>query len=240
MNCMVYAYIYHFLSLSLSFSFSFLPSYPLPFLFLSHATTHISNNRIGNGSWVIAGVTTTDVTTSANLTSVQCVSTHLTSFAVLVDVAGGLQVLTKLTFLFEIMYVIQDLGDAERTALQIVSYIGCAISIICLSATVIFFLFQGYCWLVHRTEYASYSFILNIQEKVEDTLFCSPESSLYSSTSLCSICSWCRDSSWKHSELLSLSLSVCLSVSLSLSLSFCLSLSQTHSEYNTIIIILPL
>ena len=58
----------------------------------------------------------------------------------------------------------QDLGDAERTALQIVSYIGCAISIICLSATVIFFLFQGYVLLsifVHRTEYAAYSFIVN-------------------------------------------------------------------------------
>ena len=30
--------------------------------------------------------------TDGNVTSVQCLSTHLTSFAVLVDVAGGLQV----------------------------------------------------------------------------------------------------------------------------------------------------
>ena len=30
-----------------------------------------------------------------NVTSVQCLSTHLTSFAVLVDVAGGLQVCSE-------------------------------------------------------------------------------------------------------------------------------------------------
>ena len=55
--------------------------------------TSLSNKHsVGNGSWVIAGVTTTDVTTSGNLTAIRCSSTHLTSFAVLVDVAGGLAV----------------------------------------------------------------------------------------------------------------------------------------------------
>ena len=53
-------------------------------------------NSIGNGSWVTAGVTTNDVTTrntkTDSVTKVQCTSTHLTSFAVLVDVAGGLEV----------------------------------------------------------------------------------------------------------------------------------------------------
>lgn len=52
----------------------------------------IINHSVGNGSWVIAGVTTMDVKTSGNLTAIQCSSTHLTSFAVLVDVAGGLAV----------------------------------------------------------------------------------------------------------------------------------------------------
>lgn len=48
--------------------------------------------RIGNGSWATAGVTTDDIRIIGNLTNVQCSSTHLTSFAVLVDVTGGLRV----------------------------------------------------------------------------------------------------------------------------------------------------
>ena len=47
---------------------------------------------IGNGSWITAGITTDDVVTKGNLTIVTCQSTHLTSFAVLVDVVGGLTV----------------------------------------------------------------------------------------------------------------------------------------------------
>ena len=42
---------------------------------------------------MISGVTTTDKSTTGNYTTVKCESTHLTSFAVLVDVAGGLEVL---------------------------------------------------------------------------------------------------------------------------------------------------
>lgn len=47
---------------------------------------------IGSGSWITDGITITSNLTVGNVTSVQCHSTHLTSFAVLVDVAGGLQV----------------------------------------------------------------------------------------------------------------------------------------------------
>ena len=47
---------------------------------------------LGNGSWKNVGVTTDDVTTTENITNVQCSSKHLTSFAVLVDVSGGLKV----------------------------------------------------------------------------------------------------------------------------------------------------
>ena len=49
------------------------------------------DNSVGTGGWSIGGVTTDSVTTGGNSTVVQCSSTHLTSFAVLVDV-GGLQV----------------------------------------------------------------------------------------------------------------------------------------------------
>ena len=56
----------------------------------------MSCDSIGNGSWVTAGITTDDVMIqsikSENLTTITCRSTHLTSFAVLVDVAGGLKV----------------------------------------------------------------------------------------------------------------------------------------------------
>ena len=50
-------------------------------------------DSIGNGSWITAGITTDDVVTKGNLTIVTCRSTHLTSFAVLVDVVGGLAVI---------------------------------------------------------------------------------------------------------------------------------------------------
>ena len=59
-----------------------------PFLSLPLSSPY----SIGNGSWVIAGVTTIDVINSGNQTAIQCTSNHLTSFAVLVDVAGGLAV----------------------------------------------------------------------------------------------------------------------------------------------------
>ena len=42
---------------------------------------------------MISGVTTNGFSTFGNYTTVHCYSTHLTSFAVLVDVAGGLEVI---------------------------------------------------------------------------------------------------------------------------------------------------
>ena len=48
--------------------------------------------RIGSGRWATAGVATEDIRVVGNVTTVQCSSAHLTSFAVLVDVAGGLRV----------------------------------------------------------------------------------------------------------------------------------------------------
>ena len=42
---------------------------------------------------MISDVTTTEKSIAGNYTTVKCESTHLTSFAVLVDVAGGLEVM---------------------------------------------------------------------------------------------------------------------------------------------------
>jgi len=49
-------------------------------------------NRAGHGSWESDGISIGNNMTDGNTTKVQCLSMHLTSFAVLVDVAGGLQV----------------------------------------------------------------------------------------------------------------------------------------------------
>lgn len=59
--------------------------------------------------------------------TIKCSSTHLTSFTILVSVQG------------------EDFNNgAERLALQIVSYIGCVISILCLILTIIFLLALRY------------------------------------------------------------------------------------------------
>ncbi|XP_065916123.1 uncharacterized protein [Dysidea avara] len=63
------------------------------------------------GGWDTNNVVVVDV----NDTFITCNSTHLTSFAVLVDVSGGTSKQSK----------------EEATALKIVSYIGCSVSIVC-------------------------------------------------------------------------------------------------------------
>ena len=43
---------------------------------------------VGNGSWAFDGMEMVSTTTEDGMTTVNCTSTHLTSFAVLVDVSG--------------------------------------------------------------------------------------------------------------------------------------------------------
>ncbi|XP_065909619.1 uncharacterized protein [Dysidea avara] len=66
----------------------------------------------GRGGWDTEGVTTISVTNN----TITCNSSHLTSFAVLVDVSGGHK----------------DISKEERSILSLVSYVGCGVSIICL------------------------------------------------------------------------------------------------------------
>ncbi len=49
-------------------------------------------DSVGNGNWSTDGLETVHVITEESHTSVQCTSTHLTSFAVLVSVGGVGQV----------------------------------------------------------------------------------------------------------------------------------------------------
>ncbi|XP_065903442.1 adhesion G protein-coupled receptor L4-like [Dysidea avara] len=78
----------------------------------------ISNNVNESGTFSTDGIIQSDTT---NNTFVQCSTTHLTSFAVLVDAMGQPQV-------------------NQNNALSIVSYIGCAVSIICLLITISFYI----------------------------------------------------------------------------------------------------
>ncbi|XP_065912159.1 uncharacterized protein [Dysidea avara] len=68
------------------------------------------------GGWSTEGVT---VEESSN-THIKCLSTHLTSFAVLVDTAG----------------VQQDISETELKVLSLATYVGCSISVICLLFTI--------------------------------------------------------------------------------------------------------
>ena len=81
-----------------------------------------------------------------------CNSSHLTSFAVLVDVSGGHEVHTVLTYkqysylrmfcmCVIFMHTTQGFSAEERKALSIISYIGCGISLICLIIAIIALLY---------------------------------------------------------------------------------------------------
>lgn len=87
------------------------------------------SDPVGSGFWAFDGVSMTSVEVRGDRMEVNCSSTHLTSFAVLVDVSGTLSE--------------QNVTSVELQALQIVSYVGCAISIFFLGLAIIFFLSQG-------------------------------------------------------------------------------------------------
>ena len=57
---------------------------------------------------------------------------------------GRILLLMALFFDFRFVLFWQDIPEVERKALQIVSYIGCAISTFCLIVAVLFFIMQGY------------------------------------------------------------------------------------------------
>ena len=79
--------------------------------------------------------------------TITCNSSHLTSFAVLVDVADGHQVVTIFIgyyishIIMVILLILQDISEEERTALSAVSYAGCGVSIVCLLITLVLLLY---------------------------------------------------------------------------------------------------
>ena len=76
------------------------------------------------GGWLSDGI----ITEIIDNTTVRCLSSHLTSFAVLVDVSGTYS------------KTVNETDPVVREALSVVSYIGCSISVVCLIATIVFLL----------------------------------------------------------------------------------------------------
>lgn len=66
--------------------------YLLCCIMLHCVTLMITLCSFGSGAFSTDGVITDSNNTAGNVTSVHCLSEHATSFAVLVDVAGGLEV----------------------------------------------------------------------------------------------------------------------------------------------------
>ena len=110
-----------------------------------------------NTTWSADGITTLSATRDGDFVTVQCSSTHLTSFAVLVGVGGteGPQVIKFIN-----IHVLKRRAVSSTStcihistctcslqhgneALKIVSYIGLSISLTCLLLTIIFFLTFG-------------------------------------------------------------------------------------------------
>ena len=102
---------------------------------------------IRNGSWVTSGVVSSEAYTSDDYTTLQCNSTHLGSFVALVDIGGSSAVMIVLICLVTQYYsftsIAQDIQILERDTLHTVAYVGCAIAMLSLILTVIFFVAQG-------------------------------------------------------------------------------------------------
>ena len=94
---------------------------------------------LADSGWSVENVTTEKTTISGDQSTVQCSSTHLTSFAVLVDVRG---VKVNKNMLNCTEKHVALLMQIESKELSVVSYIGLSVSIICLVLTTIFLLCQ--------------------------------------------------------------------------------------------------
>ncbi|KAL5505569.1 hypothetical protein EMCRGX_G007022 [Ephydatia muelleri] len=95
---------------------------------------------LGNGYWATTGLTLVRQNATSNgMMTLECESTHLTSFAILVDVSGTLTSDDSNS---------TGISTSELEGLEIVSYIGCGVSLAGLLLTVCFLLLLGKSLLV--------------------------------------------------------------------------------------------
>jgi len=85
-----------------------------------------------SGTWSDYGLTTTRDTSLNGSNLTVCQSTHLTSFAVLVDVQGAQTQVSTLTLGITYIHIVQ-----QSETLSFISYIGCGISIFSLLLTML-------------------------------------------------------------------------------------------------------
>ena len=94
--------------------------------------------KIFRGDWDTEGVTV--IRNSREDSTIICNSTHLTSFAVLVDVSGGHEVCYRNVIHYysitNSMLILKKFSSEEREILSVISYVGCGISIVCLLLTI--------------------------------------------------------------------------------------------------------
>ena len=83
------------------------------------------SSSTSTGGWVSDGI----IAEFIDDTTVRCLSSHLTSFSVLVEVTGTFSEAND-----------TNTNYVEAQALSVVSYVGCSISIVCLLLTIAFLL----------------------------------------------------------------------------------------------------
>ncbi|XP_055333153.1 adhesion G protein-coupled receptor L3-like isoform X2 [Paramacrobiotus metropolitanus] len=101
-----------------------------------------------NSFWDVTGCSLVDHLSNSTHTVCRC--SHLTNFAVLMDINGALA----------------TLGKKDRLALNIISYIGCIISIVCLILCLIIFTFFRSLWCDRVTIHRNLTFCLLIAQFV--------------------------------------------------------------------------
>ena len=99
---------------------------------------------LDSNSWSDEGVTTVRIDDT-----IQCKTSHLTSFAVLVDVQGSSETTSHRSVLFD-TYVPVSLTTMMFQALSTISYIGCGISICSLLLTMLVIVYWRYVYMYSR------------------------------------------------------------------------------------------
>ena len=107
---------------------------------------------LDSNSWSDEGVTTVRIDDT-----IQCKTSHLTSFAVLVDVQGSSETTSHRSVLFD-TYVPVSLTTMMFQALSTISYIGCGISICSLLLTMLAIVYWRYVYM-----YGTYKFCIHME-----------------------------------------------------------------------------
>lgn len=159
----------------------FLELFKLVCYFINELTVDYGTSR----SWSSEGM----LPPSSNGSFVQCYSTHLTSFAVLLAVETFVCLILRImynTCTCWRVYCIQP----DSKALTIISYIGCGISMTCLLVTIMYILTFRYGYMYVECDALSNVLCWQKTALGKATLFHPPELGYCAALSLLYICCW--------------------------------------------------